>query len=149
MLLHDLNAVMRSRRGFTLLELLVVMVIIVLLASVVSVVVVRHVEEARHAKALSDIESTGNALDQFYVHCSRYPTTEEGVDALRNKPTGDDLPNWNGPYVKKAIPLDPWGKEYTYECPGQHNPDSFDLYSLGRDGREGGTGSDADITNWD
>lgn len=148
-MLSYLNAMLRSRRGFTLLELLVVMVILVLLAGVVTVIVTKRVEEARHAKAVADIESISNALDQFFVHCSRYPTTEEGMTALRAKPTGDDLVNWQGPYVKKAIPADPWGREYTYECPGQHNPEEYDLYSLGRDGREGGTGSDADITNWD
>ncbi len=149
MLLRDLNATLRSRRGFTLLELLVVMVILVLLASVVTVVVTKRVEEARHAKAVADIESISNALDQFYVHCSRYPLPEEGLTALREKPSGDDLPNWNGPYVKKSIPVDPWGREYVYVYPGQHNQDGYDLYSLGRDGREGGAGSDADITNWD
>lgn len=149
MLLRDMNAVMRSRRGFTLLELLVVMVIIVLLASVVSLVVIKRVEEARHAKAVADIETIGSALDQFYLHCSRYPTTDEGMGALRVKPSGEDLPNWGGPYVKKAIPMDPWGREYAYECPGQHNADSYDLFTLGRDGRDGGTGSDADVTNWD
>ncbi len=149
MLLTHVNRTLRSRRGFTLMELLVVMVIIVLLASVVSLLVIKRVDEAKFSKALADVETMGNALDQFYLHCNRYPTTEEGVDGLRVKPSGEDLPNWNGPYVKKAIPLDPWGREYVYECPGQHNPDSYDLYSLGRDGREGGTASDADITNWD
>ncbi len=149
MLLRDLNAVMRSRRGFTLLELLVVMVIIVLLASVVSLVVIKRVEEARHAKAVADIDTMESALDQFYVHCNRYPTTDEGTAALKVKPANEDLQNWNGPYVKKAIPADPWGREYMYECPGQNNIESFDLSTLGRDGKEGGTGSDADVANWD
>jgi len=138
-----------NRAGFTLMELLVVMVILVLLASVVTMVVIKRVEDAKHAKAVADIASIENALDQFYLHNGRYPATEEGLDALRVKPQTEDLPHWDGPYVKKAIPTDPWAREYVYLCPGEHNPDSYDLYSLGRDGREGGTGNDADITNWD
>jgi len=148
-LLTTLNKTIRCRKGFTLLELLVVLVILVLLAGVVTVVVVGRVEEAKHARAVSDIASINNALDQFYLHCGRYPTTEEGLKALREKPDSDDLKNWNGPYVKKAIPTDPWGRDYQYACPGTHSPTSYDLFSLGRDGKEGGSGSDEDITNWD
>lgn len=140
---------LQDRSGFTLLELLVVMVILVLLASIVTVVVIKRVEEAKHAKAVADIESLTGGLDTFYLHCGRYPTTEEGLNALRTKPNSDDLGNWSGPYIKKAVPMDPWGKAYVYHCPGDHNPDSYDLYSLGRDGREGGDGTDADIVNWD
>src|SRR3989337_2835300 len=121
------------RAGFTLLELLVVMVILVMLASVVTVVVVKRVEEAKHAKAVADIESIGNAIDQFYLHNGRYPMTDEGLNALRVKPQSDDLRNWDGPYVKKAVPADPWGRDYAYQSPGENNPDSYDLYSLGRD----------------
>ena len=139
----------RRRSGFTLLELLVVMVILVLLASMVTMVVVKRVEEAKHAKAVADVETLGNAIDQFYLHCGRHPTTEEGLDALRNKPQSDDLQNWSGPYIKKAVPLDPWGRKYVYVYPGTHNPDSYDLYSLGKDGAEGGDGPNADINNWD
>jgi general secretion pathway protein G len=144
-----LSSKVNNRNGFTLLELLVVMVILVMLASVVTVVVVKRVEEARHAKAVADIQSIADAVDQFYLHSSRNPTTEEGLNALRVKPSGEDLPNWDGPYIKKAVPKDPWGRDYVYTCPGEHNTDSYDLYSLGRDGKEGGTGSDADITNWE
>lgn len=147
--MRGLRETLRRRHGFTLLELLVVMVILVMLASVVTVVVVKRVEEARHAKSVADIESLGNALDQFYLHTGRYPASEEGLHALRNKPQGADLPNWDGPYIKKAVPADAWGRDYVYVCPGERNPDSYDLYSLGSDGRQGGTGSDADITNWD
>lgn len=141
--------ILNSRSGFTLLELLVVMVILVLLASVVTVVVIKRVEEAKHAKAITDVESMGNALDQFYLHCGRHPATEEGLDSLREKPQVDDLTNWSGPYIKKAVPADPWGREYVYICPGDNNPDSYDLYSLGKDGKEGGDGPDADVNNWD
>jgi general secretion pathway protein G len=138
-----------DRSGFTLLELLVVMVILVLLASVVTTVVMKRVEEAKHAKAVADIEALSSALDQFYLHCGRYPTNDEGLNALRIKPQADDLANWSGPYVKLAVAPDPWGRPYIYNCPGEHNPDSYDLSSLGRDGKEGGDGPDADIVNWD
>ena len=136
------------QRGFTLLELLVVMVILVMLAGVVTVVVVKRVEEAKHARAVADIESLGNALEQFYLHCGRYPLADEGLNALRMKPESEDLSNWNGPYIKKAVPQDPWNQEYQYLAPGERNPDSYDLFSLGKDGREGGTESD-DIVNWE
>ena len=138
-----------NRSGFTLLELLVVMVILVLLASVVTVVVIKRVEEAKHAKAVTDISTLESGLDQFYLHCGRYPTTEEGLNALRVKPQSDDLGNWSGPYIKRAVPADPWGKAYIYQCPGEHNTDSYDLYSYGRDGKQGGDGPDEDIVNWD
>lgn len=138
-----------SRAGFTLLELLVVMVILVLLASVVTVYVTGRVEEAKHSKAVADVNALEGALDQFYLHCGRYPTTEEGLAALRTKPQSDDLTDWKGPYVKRAVPPDPWGVEYHYVCPGDNNPDSYDLYSLGKDNAEGGDGVNADIVNWD
>jgi len=138
-----------GKAGFTLMELMVVMLILVLLASVVTVVVMKRVEEAKHAKAVADVESLGSALDQFSLHCGRYPTSDEGLNSLRVKPQADDTVNWAGPYIKKAVPLDPWGRAYIYRCPGEHNPDSYDLYSLGRGGKEGGEGADAAITNWD
>lgn len=135
----------RRRRGFTLLELMVVMFILVMLAGVVTVMVTNRVEEAKHAKAVADIESLENAIDQFHLQNSTFPPN---LDALYNKPTGTDLPNWNGPYVKKPVPDDPWNVPYQYVVPGQHNIQSYDLFSLGRDGKEGGTGVDADVTNW-
>ena len=134
------------RRGFTLLELLVVMFILVLLAGVVTLAVTKRVEEAKHAKAVADIEVLGSAIDQYHLQNGEYPTT---LDALRIKPSGEDLPNWNGPYIKKLVPDDPWGQPYVYHVPGEHNTDSYDLYTLGKDGNEGGTGSDADVTNWE
>ena len=147
--MSSFKAKLGHRTGFTLLELLVVMVILVLLAGVVTVVVVKRVEEAKHSKAVADAQSIENALDQFYLHNGRYPTDDEGLEALRVKPQADDLRNWDGPYVKRSIPEDPWGRPYVYRSPGERNADSYDLYSLGRDGREGGSGSDADVTNWD
>jgi general secretion pathway protein G len=137
------------KKGFTLIELLVVMVILVMLAGVVTALVTKRVEEARHAKAVYDIEELRNALDQYFLPNGKYPSSDEGLDALREKPQGDDLPNWNGPYTKKPVPNDPWGRPYIYVSPGEHDSDAYDLYSLGRDGKEGGSGSDADITSWE
>jgi general secretion pathway protein G len=138
-----------SRSGFTLMELLVVMVILVLLAGTVTLLLVGRVEEGRHARAVSDVETLGSALDQFNLHCGRFPTSEEGLNALYVKPQSPDLTNWAGPYIKKAVPLDPWNRPYIYVSPGAHNPNSYDLSSLGRSGKEGGTGQDAPVTNWD
>jgi len=139
-----------KERGLTLIELLAVMVILVLLAGVVTTSVVKRVEEGRRAKAIADIASLESALEQYHIHAGNYPTTEQGLEALRTKPTTSPVPDqWNGPYLTKPIPKDPWGGDYVYICPGKHNPDGFDLYSLGRDGKEGGEGRDKDVTNWE
>lgn len=144
------NRLTTVRAGFTLIELMVVMVILVLLAGVVSTIVVKRIDEARRAKAVADIDALEQALEQYYLHNGDYPTTEQGLIALREKPTSSPVPkNWDGPYVKKSIPSDPWGTPYIYLCPGEHNQDGFDLSSLGKDGREGGEGNNADITNWE
>lgn len=139
-------AMKRQRGGFTLLELLVVMFILVLLAGVVTVLVTKRVEEAKHAKAVADVESLGSAIDQYHLQNGNFPPD---LEALRTKPSGDDLPNWNGPYIKKPVPNDPWGKPYIYATPGEHNAESYDLSSLGQDGKTGGSGTDADINNWE
>jgi general secretion pathway protein G len=136
----------RRQRGFTLLELLVVMFILVILAGAVTVLVTQRIEQTKHSKAVVDVESLGNAIDQYHLDNSAFPAA---LDALRTRPSGDELPNWNGPYIKKAVPDDPWGKPYIFVAPGEHNADSYDLYSLGKDGKEGGSGSDADVKNWD
>jgi len=140
------RCIMRRRRGFTLLELLVVMFILVLLAGVVTMVVTKRVEDARHAKAKVDIDTLESAIDIYHLKNKAYPTI---LEALRTKPSGEDLPDWDGPYIKKPVPDDPWGRPYLYVVPGEHNTDSYDLYTLGRDGKEGGDGSDADINNWE
>ena len=136
----------RRRHGFTLLELLVVMFILVLLASGVTIYATKRVEEAKITRAKMDVEQLGTAIDIYYLHNSGYPAQ---LDDLRTKPSGQDLPNWNGPYVQKPVPNDPWNRPYVYVVPGQHNPDSFDLYTLGKDGQEGGSGSDQDTSNWE
>jgi general secretion pathway protein G len=137
--------VRRNRRGFTLLELLVVMFILVLLAGMVTVLVIKRVDEAKHAKAVADIASLESAINQFKLHNGGYPQTLEG---LRTNPSEKDFPNWNGPYITKPVPNDPWGNAYHYDVPGNNNKDSYDLYSFGQDGKEGGQKNDADVTNW-
>jgi general secretion pathway protein G len=143
----------RCRAGFTLLELLVVIAIIATLAGVVAPAVFRNVGDAKASAAKSQIELLALALSQYRLDSDQFPTTEQGLAALRALPTvGDamsDAPrNWRGPYLARVVPLDPWGRPYVYVSPGQQNPASFDLYTLGRDGREGGTGEDADVTSW-
>jgi len=137
----------RNRRsfGFTLLELLVVMVIIGLLAGFVAPRYFEQVDKSRVKAAHAQIDALDKALEQFRLDVGRLPTTEEGLAALNTAPNG--LANWGGPYLKKAVPLDPWGHPYIYAQPGTHQND-FDLLSYGRDGQAGGAGNDADITNW-
>ena len=131
--------------GFTLLELLVVMVIIGLLAGFVAPRYFAQVGKSRVKAAHAQIDALDKALEQFRLDVGRLPTTEEGLAALNTAPNG--VSNWEGPYLKKAVPLDPWGHAYLYVQPGTHQND-FDLLSYGRDGQPGGTGEDADITNW-
>ncbi len=133
-----------DERGFTLLELLVVVIILGLLASLVAPKFFGKLGMSRQKTAKAQIELLGSALDEFRLDNGRYPTTEEGLEALRTKPA--DLNNWAGPYLPKAIPKDPWGRPYVYKSPGEHGP--YDLLSYGRDGQPGGEGEDADITNW-
>jgi general secretion pathway protein G len=131
--------------GFTLLELLVVMVIIGLLAGFVAPRYFSQVGKSRVKAARAQIDSLDKALEQFRIDVGRLPTTEEGLPALNAAPAG--MQNWEGPYLKKAVPPDPWGHPYVYLEPGTHQND-FDLASYGRDGRTGGTGEDADLVNW-
>lgn len=131
--------------GFTLVELLVVMVIIGLLAALVVPRFVRQEEKAKLKAAQAQIELLGTALDTFRLDVGRYPTSQEGLEALRRQPP--DAKKWDGPYLKKEVPLDPWGKQYNYESPGKHGP--YDLYSYGADGAQGGDGDNRDITSWE
>lgn len=131
--------------GFTLLELLVVMVIIGLLAGFVAPRYFSQVGKSRVKAASAQLDALDKALEQFRIDVGRLPSTEEGLAALNTAPPG--LTNWEGPYLKKAVPLDPWGHPYNYAQPGTHQND-FDLVSYGRDGQVGGTGEDADLVNW-
>jgi general secretion pathway protein G len=134
-----------AARGFTLLELLVVMVIIGLLAGFVAPRYFAQVGKSQVKVARAQIDALDKALDQFRLDVGRYPTTEEGLQALVAQPNGEQ--NWAGPYLKKGVPADPWGRPYVYQLPGSHGGD-FDLMSYGKDGRAGGSGEDADVTNW-
>jgi general secretion pathway protein G len=138
-----------ARAGFTLIEILVVIAVISVLAALVAPNVFRHVGTAKDAAARSQIEMLGAALDAYRLDNGRYPTTEQGLDALWQAPTSDPRPNnWRGPYLRKNVPVDPWKNGYVYRSPGEVNLQGYDLLSLGADGAEGGEGEDADITNW-
>lgn len=139
---------LRNYEGFTLLEMMVVLAIIGTLALLVGPAVLNHVGDANRTAARSQIEIFAVALDAYRLDTGQYPTTEEGLAALRVRPLNSDRPGWRGPYLRKTVPLDPWHRAYEYRSPGAQNPESYDLYSLGRDGRPGGDGEDADLTSW-
>lgn len=120
------------------------MTIIGLLAGYVGPKFFSHIGKSEIKAARAQIDGFEKALDQFRLDVGRYPTTEEGLKALVERPS--DTPRWSGPYLKKAVPNDPWGKSYLYVQPGEHG--EFDLFSFGRDGQSGGTGEAADIVNW-
>jgi general secretion pathway protein G len=139
----------RNRLGLTLIEILVVIIVIGLLAGLVAPQIIGRVSEARGATARTQIELFSVALDNYRLDNARYPTTEQGLEALRTEPTTEPVPtNWRGPYLRKEIPLDPWNRPYVYVSPGEENPTSYDLFTLGADGVPGGEDEDADITSW-
>ncbi|SFI21917.1 general secretion pathway protein G [Collimonas sp. OK307] len=129
--------------GFTLLELLVVIVIIGLLAAYVGPKYLGQLGKSEVTIAKAQIGAFEKALDTYRLDVGRYPTSEEGLNALLNKPA--TATNWNGPYLKKDVPVDPWGNAYTYKSPGSKS--EFEIVSYGKDGQPGGTGENADITN--
>jgi general secretion pathway protein G len=134
-----------SQRGFTLLELLVVMVIIGLLVGYVAPMYFKQVGKSEVKVARAQIESFGKALDQYRLDTGHYPSTEQGLMALLTKPA--DETRWDGPYLKKGVPQDPWGAAYAYKRPGTHG--EYDIVSFGKDGVPGGTGEDADLGSWE
>lgn len=139
------NAEKRShtQRAFTLIELLLVLVILGILAAIVVPKFSGRTEQARLTAAQSQISTFGTALDAFEVDNGYYPRGKNGLQDLVVPPR--DAQNWRGPYMKGDIPLDPWQRPYVYECPGKHNPSSYDLYSIGLDGR---AGTEDDVCNW-
>ena len=133
----------KKERGFTLIELTLVVIILSILIALVAPRFVGRAKHARIAATRIQIEHFSVALDSYELDNGQFPTTEQGLSALRFKPS--DAPNWNGPYLKKQIPKDPWGNSYVYIFPGVHNID-YDLYSYGPDGAEG---TEDDIKNWE
>ena len=131
-------------RGFTLLELLVVMVIIGLLAGYVGPKYFAQIGKSEVKTAKAQIDALGKALDQYRLDTGHYPTTEQGLMALNSPPS--DEQKWQGPYLQKTVPNDPWGKPYQYKYPGEHG--EYDLWSFGKDGQAGGNDEFADVVNW-
>ena len=135
----------RDQRGFTFLELMVVMIILGLIAAFVAPKFLGRVGPAKLKAAKVQIEMFGTALDTFRLDAGRYPTSEEGLKALREKPGGLEG-TWEGPYLPKEIPTDPWNRPYVYKSPGDHG--DYDLFSYGKDGSEGGEGENQDVVSW-
>ena len=137
-----------ARTGFTLIEVLVVIVVIAILATFVAPDLFRNVGDARVAAARTQIETLGTALDAYRLDNGSYPSTAQGLGALWERPTIAPPANWKSPYLRKAVPEDPWGHAYVYLSPGRVNPQSYDLLSYGADGRVGGEGENADVVSW-
>ena len=134
----------KKSAGFTLIELLIVMVIISLLAAFVAPRFFGQEKKAKQRGAKGQIALLESAVDTYRLDIGRYPTTQQGLEALREKPDGVD--KWDGPYLRKELPLDPWGNPYVYESPSEHG--DFAILSYGADGKPGGEGMDMDIVSW-
>ena len=145
--MRQMQASSRRDRGFTLIELVVVMTIITILAGAVTLQVMNRIEHGKRARALMDVKTIEDAVDMYAADNGQPPTTQQGIAALRTKPSAPPVPkNWNGPYLKKK-PMDPWGNEYVYRSPGQLTPE-YDIVCYGKDGQPGGSGEfDKDISN--
>ena len=136
----------KRQSGLTLIELMVVITIIALIGAVIGPHIFKQLGTAKSTTAKTQIKDLGASLDLFYLDNGRYPTTDEGLQALVQAPAG--LDQWNGPYMKiNKIPKDPWNHDYHYQSPGQNGP--YDLYSYGRDNTPGGEGEDADVVSWE
>ncbi len=135
---------LNNKKGFTLVELLVVMVIIGLLAALVGPRLFPKLGKGKQAAAKAQIELLGQALDQYRLDTGSYPSTEQGLNALVTNP---GVEKWEGPYLKKGLPVDPWGKPYIYQHPGSNG--EYDMLSYGRDGKPGGDGEDKDVASWE
>jgi len=134
----------QKERGFSLIELLIVMVILGLLAALVGPRMFGKVGKSKQKIAKTQISLFETALDTYRLDVGKYPTTGQGMQALRANPGG--VKKWDGPYLPKAVPLDPWGNPYQYQSPGEHG--DVDIISHGADGADGGEGEDADVVNW-
>lgn len=134
----------QRQTGFTLMELLIVLVIIGLLAALVGPNLYQRLKPAKQSIARAQLKNFQTALDTFFVDTGRFPTSQEGLPILSVKP--GDMQNWNGPYLKEALPSDPWNNPYHYHSPGQHGP--YEIISYGADGKVGGEGENQDISSW-
>lgn len=136
-------------KGFTFIETIIVISIILIMSATVGFSAMRYIDRARIAACRNQIETFRLALQSYYLDCGTYPTEVQGLKALWEKPTLAPVPaRWNGPYLNRQVPLDPWGNEYIYRNPGERNL-PFSISSLGADGRVGGEGVNADIHSWD
>lgn len=145
---QNLSSSLRQARGFTLIELLIVMVILGLLASLVGPRLFGQLDSSKIKAARTQIEMVGAALDTYRLDMSQYPSTEQGIRALSDKPADQaEALKWRGPYLKKRVDKDPWGHSYVYKAPGEKA--DYELSSLGADGKEGGSGDNADIHSWE
>ena len=139
----------RSTSAITLVQILIIIVVVVVLAAVAAPRLLKQQEKTRRTQATNDIDNLGFALDMYANHNGAYPSTEQGLKALWEKPIIPPIPgNWNGPYLEKPILSDPWGNNYVYIYPGRRNQHDYDLASYGKDGLMGGKGDNEDITNW-
>lgn len=146
-----MSPVSDCRRGFTLIEILVVITVIAVLASLVTPMVFQHVGDAKATAARAQMEIFALALDAYRLDADRYPLSAQGLDALVGLPSLPPSPRrWRGPYLRKGVPADPWGRPYQYTSPSGRPGagDQYDLVSFGRDGQPGGEGEDADIVSW-
>jgi general secretion pathway protein G len=137
----------RLQRAFTLIEVMVVVVIMAILAAIIVPQILSRPDQAREVAAHQDILTINNALELYKLDNGVYPSNDQGIEALVNKPSNDPVPqDWNGPYIKGGVPKDPWGHAYHYQNPGQHG--DIDIFSYGAKNQPGGTGKDATIGNW-
>lgn len=141
---------LEEEEGFTLIEVIIVIVIIGFLATTVGPNLFNRVTEAKQKTASNQLDIFELALDNYRLDNGQFPTTEQGLKALVEEPTTAPRPNnWSGPYLdKKKVPKDPWGYKYHYQYPGKHNDHKYDIWTLGGDNKEGGSGENADVHNW-
>ncbi len=148
--MYQRNRVSGGQSGFTLIEIMVVVVILGVLAAIVVPNIMSRPDQAKVTVANADVKAIASSLEMYRLDNGFYPSTDQGLEALVREPSGNPEPrNWNPDGYLKKLPQDPWGNAYQYEQPGTKNITSYDLYSLGADGRVGGDGFNADIGNWD
>jgi general secretion pathway protein G len=143
---HSTKSSRKNSLAFTLIEIMVVVVILGILAATIIPQFMGTTTDAKIGAAKSNIAEMESALERYFIHMDKHPTTEEGLKVLVEPPAGDEK-KWRGPYVK-MLRQDPWGNPYQYRAPGIHHPSSFDIWSRGADGADGGEGDKADIGNW-